>query len=447
MALIVVSSVAVLLGAGLFFAYSAKVDVDEELVRAKGAAASAQQRAETLEATLQKAVPWFVSAGEGGVAGEELSAQASQVAEAVKQELVAAAAKDLPEGAAIPSERVSEHLRKQGAEYSILEVVKNLKTRMQTLEAEAKTMRDRIEQEKKDAQAVRDQADRDLRTKTEECERLRKEASRAKDAAYEAEQKYDQERRARADEVGMLRNTNTNDEKDWMLKETVYKRMIAKLEADVQRFKRGGDLAGASNRVEEDGRVIDIDQASDTVVIDIGGQQRVRPGMRFDAYWREKGGMPVWKGKIEVIDVDSRVSISRARILRDREYVQVGGKPVERVYDPDDPITPGCIVANPYFDPGRKASFALVGEFQFHTVDELKRLLTADGAGTVVDKVTDATFVILGRPPKTYDADYESQREEIRIRKLEVMSEEEIMNYLRNYRQDDETVLSRPKSR
>lgn len=440
--LIILGAVAVLLGTGLFFAYSAKTDVEAELEKAKNAAAAEKRRAETLEATLQKAVPWFVAGGEGGVAGEELTAQAAQVADAVKQELVAAATKDLPEGTSIPADRVAEHLRKQGHEYSILEVVKRLKSRIQTLEAEAKTQQDRLEQEKKNAELVREEARKSLAEKDEQNERLRRDTARAKDEAYQAQTRLSQERSARADETASLRDAQAQDEKDWKLEKNVLERKIAKLEADVQRFRRGGDLPGASNKVEEDGRVIDLDQASDTVIIDIGGQQRVRPGMRFDVYWREKGGMPVWKGKVEVIQVDPKISISRARILREREYVQVAGKPVAREYDPNDPITPGCIVANPYFDPGRKASFALVGEFQYHTVDELKRLLTADGAGEVVNDVTAATFVVLGRPPKVYDAAYESQREEIRIRKLEVMSEEEVMNYLRNYKQDDEIGLS-----
>ncbi len=444
-------SISVLLGGALYFTYSAKMDAEADLEKQKNAASREKARADRLQTTLEKAVPWFVASGEGGIAGEELSAASQQVAEAIKRELLTSVTDALPAETRISPDTATQHLQKQGPGYSILKVVENLKKRVQTLEAEAKTQKDLLKKEQQEAEHVRREAAAQKTTFQEQIDQLSRDRRRAMDEAAQAVQ----EKNSRVDELqkdlDYERESRVNDRKE---SERVVANLqwgIDRLRREVARYKQGGEVGGTSVRVEEDGRVIDFDPDSDMVVLDIGGRERVRPGMRFDIYWREKGGMPDWKGKVEVIHVDGKVGISQARVIREPEFVRSGNRLVEKTYNPDDPITPGCIAANPYFNPKLRSSFALVGEFEHHTTDELKKLLTAEGASEVVDDVAHATFVVLGKPPKITDsgyARYENQREEIRIRKLEVMSEEEVTGYLRNYRQNDEiAVFSSPKKR
>ena len=445
-AIVVLALMVAGLAGGLWFVYSAKSDLMMELDKAKSETARQKERANALESTLRDAVPWFVAAGEGGLAGDELSGPARGVAEAIKQELVTNVSEKMPDGTSLHKEDAEMFLRSQNTGYSILDVVRGYKARIASLEAELQTQKQRVTQEKEKAESARSQALSDIDALEKRITRLTADARDARDLESRAEQEKEKAVAEIKVRLEFERDGRVNDKSDHEREQARKTQTIQKLETDIASLKRGGEI-GASRLIEEDGRVIDVDQAADIVVVDIGGRERVRPGMRFDAYWREKGGKPIWKGMIEIIEVDPKVSISRARIVRERQFAKEGDQIVDRRYDPDDPITPGCMVDNPYFQRGRQVSFALVGEFQYHTVDELKKLIAADGESTVVDDVNRATFVVLGKPPLGIDPVYTLKIEDIRLNRLEVMREEEFMRYLRNFKQDDEIATIRSSKR
>lgn len=438
MGVVVLSVLAALLAGALYFVYDAKLSVEKDMENARMEALREKKRAETLLAALRDAVPWFVGAGEGGLAGDDLSGAAREVAKAIKRELATAVQETLPEGAVVNPDRIEEHLKSLGPDYSILKVVQQYKKRLLDLEARLKTQEDLLNEERKVAQGLREEMQKQNAHLSEQVSRLRAELKEARDEVHRAEQ---EKTRIETELKGALESERRGrfyDARDHTREIAEKESEIRSLKAEVARWKSGGDSLGGQT-VEADGEVIDLDQASNIVVIDIGGRERVRPGMIFDVYWREKGGEPVWKGIVEVIDVQA--GVSRCRIVRGEQTVRRGDKVERRAYNPQDPITPGCFVANPYFDPGRAASFVLLGEFRLHTTDELKKLITADGQSRIVDNVGDATFVVLGRPPRTPDPNYDRQLEEAKLRKIEVMTEEDLIRYLRNYRQDEEILL------
>ena len=128
-----------------------------------------------------------------------------------------------------------------------------------------------------------------------------------------------------------------------------------------------------------DGKIVSLQRSSDTVYLDIGSRQNLRPGVTFSVYDKEKvgptgGDFSALKGSIEVLSVEE--NISEARIT---EVTTI------------EPLSVGDVVFSPAWSPGRKSQFAFVGMIDLdgdgNTIgerDRLRRILADNGAETSV---------------------------------------------------------------
>ena len=144
---------------------------------------------------------------------------------------------------------------------------------------------------------------------------------------------------------------------------------------------------------QPDGHIITIENSTNIVFIDIGGNEKVYPGLTFSVYDRN-APIPtdgIGKAEIEVFDVDKNTAI--ARINKS---------------DKKNPIAEGDVIINLIWDSKTANRFVVAGEFDFDgdgNIDsdgttKIKQLIENWG-GKVEEVVTiDTDFVVLGASPR-----------------------------------------------
>jgi hypothetical protein len=130
-----------------------------------------------------------------------------------------------------------------------------------------------------------------------------------------------------------------------------------------------------------DGRIVAVSPEAGLAYVDIGGQDGLRRGTKFDVYRYGKGGELVRKGRVEVRDVETESAI--CGILEEVNAL--------------DPIVVGDQVLNPLFSRDLKRTFVLLGRFPTSMNRALisERLVAlGNGVEETVSARTD--FLVLG---------------------------------------------------
>ena len=143
---------------------------------------------------------------------------------------------------------------------------------------------------------------------------------------------------------------------------------------------------------KSDGKIILIDNESNTVHLNIGSNDHVYRGLTFQVYEKSAPIPKDGKGKAEVEVFDIRENISVARIIK-----------LEKPLVLDD------IVANLIWDSTKTNVFVISGEFdldddgytEYNAVDKINILVEKWG-GRVAENISiDTDFLILGKRPQT----------------------------------------------
>ncbi|MDX2115559.1 MAG: hypothetical protein SFZ24_08055 [Planctomycetota bacterium] len=168
----------------------------------------------------------------------------------------------------------------------------------------------------------------------------------------------------------------------------------------VRRFKQAEGAQGlrpADEGALVDARVAGVNSAARQVYLDIGRRERVVLGMSFEVYTGASaiqpdaaGEYPRGKATIEVIRIDEASSV--ARIIRENAGT---------------PIISGDVVANAVYDPRKRYTFAIYGNFDtdrdgIATPLEAQdiRGLIENWNGAVSEDITgDTDFLVLGEKP------------------------------------------------
>ncbi|MFH5805213.1 hypothetical protein [Alienimonas sp. DA493] len=124
-----------------------------------------------------------------------------------------------------------------------------------------------------------------------------------------------------------------------------------------------------------DGKIVNLQRSTDTVYLNLGSRQNLRPGVTFSVYDKDQvgptgGDISALKGSIEVLSVGEQISEARITEVTTLEPLSVG-----------DPIF------SPAWSPGRKSTFAFVGMIDLNgdgntagERDRLNRILKDAGA-------------------------------------------------------------------
>lgn len=137
-----------------------------------------------------------------------------------------------------------------------------------------------------------------------------------------------------------------------------------------------------------DGKIGSVGANTGLVFVDIGSQDLLRAGVKFDVFRFGKGGDMIKKGSIEIRETFK--DYSRAGILSETNHL--------------DPISEGDVVANPHFSRNHTRVFALLGNFPAYGREFLAQRLRDLGC-EVQDAVTSNTdFLVLGEKSSEPDA-------------------------------------------
>jgi hypothetical protein len=154
-----------------------------------------------------------------------------------------------------------------------------------------------------------------------------------------------------------------------------------------------------------DGRILRVDAAAGTVLINLGSEDKVYPGLTFSVYDRFAGigkdGKP--KAEVEVFAIDGKVCT--ARVLSS---------------EPRNPIATNDVAANLIWDSNKQNQFVIAGDFDlnrdgkpdYEAIGKIKSLIEKWG-GAVSDTVSSKTdFVILADPPEVPSQPTEAELQE-----------------------------------
>jgi NAD-dependent DNA ligase len=152
---------------------------------------------------------------------------------------------------------------------------------------------------------------------------------------------------------------------------------ITELQERITELTRQREIANRDAKA--DGKIMEADSTVGFVVIDLGRQQALRKGTKFTVYNRQ-AGRNVFKGMIEVTDVQER--ISTCRVLEEK--------------DANNPLVPNDLITNPVFDPAKVKGFAIRGAFRRFSKDELKRFILESGGRYDEDPGVSTDYLVAG---------------------------------------------------
>ncbi len=160
-----------------------------------------------------------------------------------------------------------------------------------------------------------------------------------------------------------------------------------------QNAERDSRIAQLEERVEEltqqreennkelrpDGQIIQASTNDGFVILNIGQKHHLRKGTRFTVYNR-RAGKVVIKGVVEVTRVEEQ--LATARVLNET--------------DKNDPLLPKDYITNPVYNPDKVIGFAIRGDFQKYSKDELRRFIEENGGRYDSELSVNTDFLVAG---------------------------------------------------
>jgi hypothetical protein len=160
--------------------------------------------------------------------------------------------------------------------------------------------------------------------------------------------------------------------------------------------------------LEPEGEVLEVGVTSPHVVINLGANDKVMPGMLFELFQYERGRY-VEKGMLEVTEVKPQIATGRVLNVIDAKKF---------------PLAKGDLIGNPVFSTGRPKVFVVSGEFKTHNKEDLEAFIRQTG-GVVRSKLSPGVdFLVAG---ERSDKDQDNAREY----QILAMTEVQLLKYVR----------------
>ncbi len=157
--------------------------------------------------------------------------------------------------------------------------------------------------------------------------------------------------------------------------------------------------------LDADGSILEV--APDSMVIDLGSQNRLIPGALFTVFNHDRGRY-VEKGRIEVVSVQKQIAV--ARILSQMDERR-------------NPIGKGDLIGNPVYDNLKPKVFVVAGEFKQFNKSDLEHFITAAGGIVSQELGPGCDFLVAGS---------RSDREQANARQYQIlaMKEEQLLQFV-----------------
>ncbi|MCX7703079.1 MAG: hypothetical protein N2234_03115 [Planctomycetota bacterium] len=184
-----------------------------------------------------------------------------------------------------------------------------------------------------------------------------------------------------------------------------------------------GDLRGRLERVlkkkprdlkwaDPDGEIYLSDMNLGLCWIDLGTKHHVQAGMIFEVFRTGKGGVRIFKGRIELRRISD--DLSQCAILD--------------CYDPEnDPIVKGDFIISPLYERDETPILVFIGDFRnpYYSKRQLEKKLAEFGVKVEERVSVNTDWIVIGENPEAHE-DYEKAR----FWNIPVMREEELLRYI-----------------
>jgi NAD-dependent DNA ligase len=211
-----------------------------------------------------------------------------------------------------------------------------------------------------------------------EAPERRAEVGKEEERSFSQEHDFDENRRKLRDEIEQASQALEQARKKGRSELLALDARVAELENRVRFLTNQLDIENREMR--SDGQVLAAaSAASGFVVIDRGRKHNLRRNTVFTVF-NVRGGVAVPKGLIEVISMEER--ISTCRVLKE--------------VDRNNPFIDGDYIHNPVWDADKVKSFAIRGDFQRFSRDEIKRFIEASGGRVDSDLKVGTDYLVAG---------------------------------------------------
>jgi len=149
-----------------------------------------------------------------------------------------------------------------------------------------------------------------------------------------------------------------------------------------------GDITGNAG-LEPQGNVMNVETQAGKLIIDQGAIDHIFPGLLFEVFNYQRGAY-IDKGRVEVIEVQDRISVCRILSQTDSR---------------SDPIGRGDYIGNPVFNSQKPKVFVVSGEFKRYNKEDLEGFIIRTG-GVVWPKLAPgADYLVAGDRSEHAQAD------------------------------------------
>jgi NAD-dependent DNA ligase len=215
------------------------------------------------------------------------------------------------------------------------------------------------------------------RTLRQQIEEVRQEWSREEDLKLSNSAEHEQSLSRLREQVKQISHEIEREQKSSRVQEIALERDIARLERRVDELIDQKEISQTT--LVSDGSITAARADLGFVIIDIGWEQNLRPGTRFQVFATRAGKSTV-KGLVQVMRVEGR--IAHARILEEK--------------DVNDPIIVGDHLHNPIYDPKATKVFVIKGDFFRYSKAELARFIQEAGGEVENELTTRTNFLVAG---------------------------------------------------
>jgi NAD-dependent DNA ligase len=233
----------------------------------------------------------------------------------------------------------------------------------------------------------------------------RSELGKEEEGMYATERENDERRRQMRDDIERKSVLIEQKKKEARQDNAKNDGRIAELEARVEQLTQEQDIS--KRMIKSDGQIVASESANGFVVINRGHRQNLRNGTKFKIF-NVRGGHIVFKGDVQVINVEEE--ISTARVISE--------------YDSNDPLIVGDQLHNPVYDPDKTKHFAIRGDFMRFSKEELAEFIK-DSGGVVDPGITIQTDYLVagGNSQKALD-----QATKLGV---SILSEDQLLDFVR----------------
>jgi hypothetical protein len=255
-----------------------------------------------------------------------------------------------------------------------------------------KEARDEILLLEEGVKAARDEFQQQVAELEQELMRLSEQQSQQMAAKDEQLARQQAEAEAVSEELSDLKIAQQQREREHEIVLERLRTNLKTLEDQVRELKPGG-FEPYDILTKADGRVLRAIPGSDVVYINLGAEDRIRPGMTFEVFEPTGHHRPDLRGKASIEVIAALETTAECRLTR---------------RTPGRPVLEGDVVVNIAYERNRLPKFVVLGEFdldydgqkEFDGAEKVAAIIRAWG-GRVTDEIDETTdFVVVGTGPQ-----------------------------------------------